>query len=225
VLPGSYLTKEFQRRVITWFHQKGRVFYWRKNVLNLWQWLVLELLLKKTRAETVEKVFPKFIEKYSDPRIVVQADELELENDLRYLGLHKQRQMALRLVAEKILKDFGGQIPLNQSSLAEIPYVGLYISNAVLCFGGVQRRHIVDTNIARILARFHGLDIPKDAREKWIWDIAEKMVPQQNWREYNFGLLDIGALICKTQAPKCSLCSLKDMCSYTRESSQEYLSN
>lgn len=224
-MSGSYLTKEFQRRVISWFHQKGRVFYWRKNILSIWQWLVLELLLKKTRAETVEKVFPKFIEKYSEPRIVVQADELELENDLRYLGLHKQRQMALRLVAEKILKDFGGQIPLNQSSLAEIPYIGLYISNAVLCFGDGQRRPIVDTNIARILARFHDLDIPKDTREKWIWDIAEKMVPQQNWQEYNFGLLDIGALICKTQAPKCSLCSLKDICSYTRKSSQEYLSN
>lgn len=220
-MPKKKLEKEFQKRIISWYKKNGRVFYWRTRKSNLWQWLVLESLLKRTRAETVEKIFPKFITKYFEPSVVVQASKLELENDLKYLGLYKQRQIALRRIAEKIVSDFNGRIPSDQPSLVKMPHVGPYISNAVLCFGDDQRKAIVDTNIARVLTRFQGLDVPKDAREEWIWKLAEKMLPQENCQEYNFGLIDIGATICKIRVPKCSLCFLKDMCSYVRKSNEK----
>lgn len=215
-------TKEFQKRVIFWYRQKGRVFYWRTHALNAWQWLVLELLLKKTRAETVERAFPSLVAKYSEPKVVVQASDLELESDLRNLGLYRQRRMALKLIAEKILSEHSGRTPSDQASLASLPHVGLYITNAVLCFGHGKRRPVVDSNIARVLTRFHGLEMPKDAREKWIWKLAEKFLPSKNYREYNYGLLDLGALICKKRNPKCSICCLKDICSYAKSTAEEF---
>jgi len=213
-LPRKHLVEEFQQRVIVWYRREGRVFYWRTHVLNCWQWLVLEILLKRTRAETVEKVFPTLIAKYSEPKVVVHTSDLELENDLRYLGLYRQRREAFKVVAERILKEHEGQIPLDPVALASIPHVGLYISNAVLCFCANQRRPVVDSNVARILTRDHGLDMPKDARERWIWELAEEMLPREFWREYNYGLLDIGAVICRKKDPKCPLCCLKDICVY-----------
>jgi A/G-specific adenine glycosylase len=210
--PKKY--NDFQERIIAWYLHEGRVFYWRTHPLNTWQWLVLELLLKRTRAETVEKIIPSFITKYISPKVVIQTEELELENDLKYLGLYKQRQKSLKLIAEKILYEHGGQVPQNQASLVNLPFVGLYISNAVLCFGLGQRRPVVDSNIARVLGRFHDLDVPKDAREKWIWELAEKMLPDKNWREYNFGLIDLGATVCKSKTIECSSCCLKHLCNY-----------
>lgn len=73
------LSKEFQKRLILWFKMKGRNFFWRRQPLDRWQWLVLEMLLKRTRAETVEKFFPSFIEKYHQPDVVVQASSFTIE--------------------------------------------------------------------------------------------------------------------------------------------------
>ena len=213
-LPRKHLVEEFQQRVIAWYRREGREFYWRTHVLNCWQWLVLEMLLKRTRAKTVEKAFPTLVAKYSEPKVVVRTSDLELENDLRYLGLYRQRRKAFKVVAERILKEHGGQVPLDPIALSSIPYVGLYISNAVLCFCNNQRRPIVDSNVARILTRDHGLDMPKDARERWIWELAEEMLPRECWREYNYGLLDIGAIICRKKDPICPSCCLKDICAY-----------
>jgi len=212
--------KEFQKKVISWYHQKGRVFYWRTHTLNVWQWLVLELLLKRTRAETVERAFPLLVAKYPEPKVVVQASDLELESDLRNLGLHRQRRVALKLIAEKIINEHNGVIPSDLASLIAIPHVGLYIANAVLCFGQGQRRPVVDSNVARVLTRFQGLEMPKDSREKWVWKLAEKFLPFRNYREYNYGLLDLGALICKKRNPKCSICCLKDICLYAKNTAE-----
>src|SRR3990172_2985285 len=101
----------------------------------MWQWLVLEILLMRTKAETVEKIFPSFILKYFDPKIITQVENNELENDLKYLGLYRQRQKGLKLIAEKIQYVYGGQVPSDITSLASLPHVGPYISNAVLFFG------------------------------------------------------------------------------------------
>lgn len=214
IIVEDELLKEFQKRVIDWFKKKGRSFYWRSHALSLWQCLVLELLLKRTRAETVEKFFPSFITKYDCPEAVVQTSDLELEKDLEYLGLQRQRRVALKQIAGAVTRVYDGQIPTEYDSLISLPHVGLYIANAVLCFCWNQRRPIVDSNVARVLTRFHGLKTPKDAREEWIWDLAENALPEENWKEYNYALLDLGAVLCKSGKPKCSLCCLGDICKY-----------
>jgi len=216
-LPRRLSLKEFQECLIYWYRKEGRNFYWRTHPLSPWQWLVLELLLKRTRAETVEKFFPTFIAKYHSPEIVVQASDLELEDDLRFLGLQRQRRVALKRIAEKITSDYNGKVPEDYNLLMSLPHVGRYVANAVLCFSQNQRRSIVDINVARVLTRFHGLEMPKDAREEWIWELAEKMLPEKNWKEYNYALLDLGAIICKSQVPKCSVCCLSKTCSYCKK--------
>ena len=207
--------KPFQEKVIAWYLKEGRVFYWRTHTLSTWQWLFLELLLKRTRAETVEKTFPFLASKYNEPRVITQIANNEFENDLRYLGLYRQRLKALKLIAEKILYEYGGQVPLDPKSLSSLPFVGDYTSNAVLCFGLGLRRALVDSNISRILTRFCGLNLPKDAREKWIWELSWNMLPETKWIEYNFSLIDLGAKVCKNKMPECLHCCLSGICKYS----------
>lgn len=214
ILPSNTLPKEFQEKVISWYRSKGRAFYWRTRQLNSWQWLFLELLLKKTRAETVERMFPSLVAKYFEPKVVVETSDSELQRDLQHLGLYRQRSRAFKLISQKIVSEHHGIIPADEATLNSLPHIGRYISNAVLCFGHGKRRPIVDTNIARVLTRFHGLEMPKDAREEWVWELAEEMLPDENWREYNYGLIDLGAMICKKKEPKCLSCFLRDICSF-----------
>jgi A/G-specific adenine glycosylase len=217
--PAGGKSPGFQKTVIAWYRCHGRTFYWRTHRLGIWKWLVLELLLKRTRAETVEKVFPLLSAKYPRPKTVAEASDSELERDLKCLGLYRQRRLALKQVADKIISEYSGRTPTDQASLASLPHVGLYISNAVMCFCCNQRRPVVDSNIARVLTRSRGLDMPRDVRAEWLWALAEKMLPDRDWQEYNYGLLDIGATICRRELPECSQCCLKDIC----ESSEERL--
>ena len=211
-LAQSRLVSRFQESVVNWYRRSGRVFYWRTHVLNSWQWLVLEILLRKTKAEAVEKIYPSLIAKYSSPKIVLQVSNSELENDLRFLGLYRQRRKGLKLVAARIVNVHAGVVPSDPPSLTSLPSVGPYISNAILCFCLGQRRAVVDINVARVLTRFGGMNVPKDANRKWLWELATEMLPHENWKEYNYGLLDLGALFCKSQNPKCMLCCLRDIC-------------
>jgi adenine-specific DNA glycosylase len=165
----------------------------------------------------VEKFFPSFIKKYRQPEIVMKASDLELESDLRFLGLQRQRRVALKGIAEKIVSTYSGKTPIEYHSLMSLPHVGCYIANAVLCFSQSQRRPIVDTNVARVLTRFHGLAKPKDAREKWIWELAEKMLPKKNWEKYNYALIDLGALVCKSEEPRCYHCCIQSICMKGKE--------
>jgi A/G-specific adenine glycosylase len=217
ILTGNSLVEQFQQKLISWYSQNGRSFYWRTHALDGWQWLMLELLLKKTRAETVEKEFPSLIAKYPRPETVVRTTKRQLQKDLEGLGLQRQRSEGLKLVAGQITREHNGRIPLEQQSLVSIRHVGLYISNAVLCFCYGQRRPIVDSNIARVLTRFNGLALPVDAREKWLWELAEKMLPQKKYQEYNYALLDLGALICRKNVPSCQNCCMPEICTYARK--------
>lgn len=159
-------------------------------------------------------MFPSLVAKYFEPKVVVETSDLELQRDLQYLGLYRQRSRALKLISRKIVSKYNGAIPADEATLESLPHVGRYISNAVLCFGHGKKRPIVDSNIARVLTRFHGLEMPKDAREEWVWDLAEKMLPNEDWVEYNYGIIDIGSVVCKKTTPKCSSCCLQDYCSY-----------
>jgi len=203
----------FQERIVKWYLEKGRVFFWRNKELSPWQWLVLELMLKKTRAETVEKNVLRLISKYNEPDAVAYFSHKELESDLKPLGLYRQRALALRKIASTIIDEHHGLIPTDQKTLSEIPHVGLYISSALSCFCYGKRTAVVDSNVTRILARVKGLELPKDAREKWVWTLAEEMLPDANWKEYNFGLLDLGALVCK-KVPLCDICPVSFSCTY-----------
>ncbi len=209
--------KEFQQRLISWYAKEGRKFYWRNKKLTPWQWLVLELLLKRTRAETVEKFYPKFIKKYNNPQKVNQTTDEELEQDLKFLGLQRQRRTALKRITEKIIANHNGKVPLDYESLMSIPHVGRYITNAVLCFSQNQKRPIVDVNVARILTRFHGLEMPKDTREEWIWKLAKEMMPEKKWKKYNYSLLDFGAIVCTSKNPKCVKCIISRSCCLERK--------
>jgi len=207
-------SKGFQDYIIFWFEKGNRNLFWRKQSLNPWQWLVLELLLKKTRAETVNTLYPVFIKKYHNPKVVVEVSDQELEEDLKPLGLQRQRRVALKGIAKKIILEYNGKVPLDYDSLKSLSYIGRYAANAILCFSRNERRSIVDINVARVLTRFFGLEMPKDAREEWIWELAEKLLPLKKWKEYNYGLLDLGALVCKSRYPKCISCVLHDNCVY-----------
>jgi A/G-specific adenine glycosylase len=180
----------FRNCIIDWYKINGRNFYWRTHFMNEWQWLMLELLLKKTRAENVNKIFIVITKKYYNPKKVINTDEIELANDLSPLGLYNQRTKALKIISRIIFDDYNGKIPLDKKQLLDIPYIGEYTANALLCFCFNKKASVVDVNVNRIITRYFGHPL-KNQNTKRILEFADKLLPSQNWKEYNFALWTI----------------------------------
>lgn len=98
-------------------------------------------------------------------------------------------------------------MPKSQERLMDIDGIVEYIANSTLCFGAGKKLPVVDSNVKRILGRVFSLDSEKKIKEK-----ARSLLPEEGYVNYNYALLDFGALVCRSQNPKCKKCPLCDLC-------------
>ena len=193
----------------------GRQFPWRKEEVSPFGVLMAEFLLKQTHADKVAKVWPDLITRYGDAGQLAMARADELYGMIAVLGFGMQRTKALIDVAESITQT--GELPSEIEDLIRLPYVGIYTAHAVACFAFGQRVPVVDLSIVRTFSRIIGKETPTDIRRaKSIWNFAWSLLPQDCFREHNYGVLDFAALFCKPRSPNCSGCPLVRECAYAR---------
>jgi len=206
------LEEYFTENVIRFYRRHGRKFYWRTNHLDSFQWLITEVFLRKTRAENVEGVLVNFLKKYKDFMDIYEAEERAIIDEISILGLGKQRAVTLKKISHIVLTQYNGQLPDLKKNLEKIYGIGMYISNAILCFCYGKHLPVIDVNVSRVVTRFFNLGKKKDLRNnKELTDFCTRLLPTKNVKEYNWGLLDFGALICKPK-PICKDCFLKTKC-------------
>ncbi len=206
----------FQENILIWYYQNKRNFFWRNEHLTPWNWLLLELLLKKTKAETVGKYARAILIKYPSPKDILLGSQSELHDDLRIFGLQNQRAKSFVKASTYLLENYSGNVPETLTGLLSIPYIGKYSAHAILCFCFNKKAPIVDVNVYRIISRFYKIKFVKDPRNEETWSTISKLLPDSNWISYNYGLLDHGALICRKK-PKCTVCTLRNKCSHFKD--------
>ncbi len=203
----------FVQNLLEWFKGHSRHFPWRRGSATPYEILVAELMLKKTRAENVVEPFSKFITAFPTPEDVVAAPDDTLVKILQPLGLNRQRFKSFKVIFSKIVEDYQGEIPNSKERLLELPYVGDYTANAVLCFGYRRDLPVVDVNVTRVCQRYFGLQVYGDPRvDKHIWELLERLVPKGKAKKFNFALLDLGSLVCTSRSPKHEACPLRSFC-------------
>jgi A/G-specific adenine glycosylase len=92
--------------------------------------------------------------------------------------------------------------------------IGRYTAGAISSIAFNQDKPIVDGNVLRVLARLYAMKEPIDDlkhREKF-WTLQEKLIPKGRARDFNQGLMELGALVCTAQNPKCAVCPLRKDC-------------
>jgi len=125
------LIKYFQNQVIIWFKSHGRKFPWRKAGLSNYKVVISEVLLQRTKAETIARFYPDFIKKYSSWKSIAGVRVEEIEDALKPIGLQKQRAPRLLALAQEMAKR-NGRFPKTREELEGIPFIGQYIANAIL---------------------------------------------------------------------------------------------
>lgn len=211
---------------LDWYQEHGRDFPWRQHGVSPFAILETEMLLRQTQALAVSKLWHDFTSRYPNAVTLAQANKDALLDQIKILGLGQQRTSALVDAAIWLIEHHNGQVPVSKEELLNVPHVGAYVANAVLCFAYGQKLEVVDTNILRFYARYYGLIIKPDIRRNpEIWEVAKSSLPEQESeiRQHNYGLLDFTAAVCKARNPLCNVCPLVSSCKWGMQysSSQE----
>ena len=207
-IDAERLVSEIRRRVISWERENWVPYPWRVD-RTPYKVLIAELLLKRTTRQAVAREFPRFIQRFPDFNTIYSAPTEEVEEAFRHLGLYKQRAQQLKQLAEIIIKRYGGRVPDRWEDLVALPGVGIYLAGAVLSFGYGRKAPVLDSNVVRLLSRLTGVKTHKhEDYLRALW----RLVPDGEHEYFNFGLIDLGALVCHYKSPRCGKCPLRDLC-------------
>ncbi len=199
--------------LMAWWRRNGRQFPWRETS-DPYRILVSEVLLHRTRAEQARMLFVEFIKQYPTPETLAESDPIKLQRILHPVGLFWRTRL-LRKMAEVLLTEYEGEIPKDIRRLKSLPGISDYIAAAVACFAFGKPEPILDTNTVRIIGRVHGFRIMDSSRRNNQFRAAYRsMMDTNHAREFNYAMIDLGALVCTPKNPKCSVCPLVNGCDY-----------
>lgn len=207
----------FRRQLKTWSKHHLRDFPWRQTQ-DPYTILVAELVLQKTDAETAHPLYRQFIQKYPTLTDIANASVEEIEALLNPLGLHF-RATRLYELAHQLLNHpvYKGRIPQTEEALLQLPGVGKYTARSLLANAFNRPLAVLDTNVARILERFFGIQGGRvKSRDPLLWNTAQEVAPKRKVGGWNLTLIDFGALVCTARNPRCQGCPLRRQCSYYR---------
>lgn len=206
----------FRTHLLKWFDKNKRNFPWRKENISNYEIILSEILLQRTKAETVANYYEIFFKKYPNWEELSNATLDELKNILKPLGLYNHRaKRIMNIIDEYKLKH--GSLPKNKNELNDSNLSTLYISNAYELFVLNNRAPLLDVNMARLVSRFFEPKVIKDVRnDKEIYKLSKQITNVKRCKELNWAILDFAAIICKAKKPECEMCILKSRCIFVR---------
>lgn len=204
----------FQKQLLEWYKLNGRKFPWRNKSATNYERIISEVLLQRTKAETVAKYFPTFIKKYPSWAQLGNATEDDIIEIFKPLGLSTQRGTRLYKLAQELRKR-KGVFPKDRSVVEEMPMMGQYITNAYELFILNKPAPLLDVNMARILERFFGTRKKADIRfDPYLQELSKRIITHKEITSTNWAILDFAALVCKAKEPICKKCLIFKKCEY-----------
>lgn len=180
------------------------------NFSNPLELMVATQLAAQCTDIRVNIVTEKLFRKYRTAEDYATASQAELEEDIRTTGFYRNKARNIRSAAQKILTDFGGEVPRTMQGLLSLAGVARKTANVVLgnAFGIVEG-YTVDTHNIRLARRF-GWTTYEDAVR--IEQDLMRIIPRQDWFDLSHLLIYHGRAICAARKPLCERCTLTDLC-------------
>jgi A/G-specific adenine glycosylase len=209
-----------QSNLVAWFASERRPFPWRRPNATVFERIVSEVLLQRTRAEVVARFLPQFLRSYPSWNCLAKAREKDLQKRLQPLGLWRRRASSLRRLAIA-MAETNGRYPQSRAEIESLPGVGQYISNAIMLFRHGQPEPLLDVNMVRVLERCFGKRRLADIRyDSDLQEISRLVVSGPKAVEVNWAILDLASLICIQRTPRCGKCPLQKLCDVGRVHAQ-----
>jgi endonuclease III len=177
---------------------------------NSLELLIATILSAQCTDKQVNIVTADLFKKYKAAADYAKADVSELENDIRRIGLFRNKAKNITACCESIVERFAGQVPQTMEELTSLNGVGRKTANVVLgnafnCNEGV----VVDTHVARLAQR---LGLTREEKPEKIEQEMMKLVPREDWAMFSHWLIWHGRRRCFARSPQCGECEIREHC-------------
>jgi len=182
------------------------------NHTNSFELLVAVMLSAQTTDKSVNLLTNSLFKKYKSPQDFLNVDLKELQEDLKRIGLYKNKAKNLQLTSKMLIDKFNSQVPSSQIELESLPGVGRKTANVVLSVWFDVPRIAVDTHVERVSKRLK-LAYKNDS----VLQVEKKLmrkIPKNKWSDTHHKMIFFGRYHCTSRNPKCEGCKLQEICRY-----------
>lgn len=158
----------------------------------------------------VNKVTKKLFEKYKTPEDYLNVTIEELQNDIRSIGLFRNKANNIQKLCKLLLEEYNGVVPEDREELQKLPGVGRKTANVVMSVAYDIPAIAVDTHVERVSKRL-GFCRWKDSVLEVEKTLMRK-VPEEEWSVTHHRMIFFGRYHCKAQNPQCPTCPLLSIC-------------
>ena len=193
--------------LLTWFAANARDLPWRRDRSPYRIW-ISEIMLQQTQVETVNGYFERFMERFPTVATLAAAPLEAVLKVWEGLGYYS-RARALQRAAQIVMERHQGQLPANLEALRALPGIGAYTAGAIASLAFGIPAPAIDGNVRRVLARVFALPTPAPAA---LEAILHAWMPVAAPGRFNEALIELGALVCRPQRPRCPMCPWRELC-------------
>ncbi len=177
---------------------------------SVWELLVATILSAQSTDVNVNRVTPELFRKYPTVEDFAALKPEQLQPDIRSTGFFRNKSKSVIGAAQKIVADFGGQVPDEMEKLLTLPGVARKTANVVLGTWFKKNEGIVvDTHVHRIARR---LELTRNDDPKTIEQDLMKIIPRDKWTLFAHQVIWHGRRLCIARRPKCAECPLENIC-------------
>ncbi|MFC4387629.1 endonuclease III [Gracilibacillus marinus] len=180
------------------------------NHRNPFDLLIAVVLSAQCTDALVNKVTVKLFEKYHTPNDYVNVTLEELQQDIRSIGLYRNKAKNIQKLCMSLLNDYNGEVPQTKEDLEKLAGVGRKTANVVVSVAFGEPAIAVDTHVERVSKRL-GICRWKDSVLE-VENTLMKKIPKEEWSDTHHRLIFFGRYHCKSKNPNCEVCPLLDIC-------------
>lgn len=177
------------------------------------QLLVAVILSAQCTDKRVNMTTPAIFEKYPDVYALSKADFAELFPLISSISYPNNKTRHLIGMANKVVEQYNGEIPMTVEELIRLPGVGRKTANVITSVIDQQPNMAVDTHVFRVSKRI-GL-VPETASTPLaVEKVLIKNIPEALIHKAHHWLILHGRYTCLARNPKCEKCGLREGCRY-----------
>ena len=201
--------KERFGHVVHWFEENVPIAETELYYENPFQLLVAVILSAQCTDRRVNMTTPAIMERFPDPQTMAKAEFKELFPLVKSISYPNNKTAHLIAMAQKLVSDFGGEVPSDIDDLMSLPGVGRKTANVIASIIYDKPVIAVDTHVFRVSHRI-GLSSGKTPRAVEL-DL-ERHIPAEKRPLAHHWLILHGRYTCTARNPKCSSCGLNQWC-------------
>ncbi|WP_240231274.1 endonuclease III [Devosia lacusdianchii] len=181
------------------------------DYVNVFTLLVAVVLSAQATDAGVNKATKRLFELAPSPTAMVALGQAEIENQIKTIGLYRNKAKNVFLLSQQLLDKHGGDVPNDREALEALPGVGRKTANVVLNIWFKQPTIAVDTHLFRVGNRT-GMAVaatPLAVEQKLL-----KIIPAQYMLHAHHWLILHGRYVCKARKPECWRCAIREWCRF-----------